>query len=257
LRALEIPTHPRDGISLEALEFAIEHNSIRAVMVISNFNNPLGSKMPDDKKKELVELLARHDIPLIENDVCGEIYFDPKRPLVCKAFDTRGSVMLFSSFSKDISPGLRVGWIAPGRYQAEVEWLTVSISAAAPTLGQKAVTRLLESGGYDQHLRRMRREYARNVDLLSNAVVRHFPEGTRLTRPSGGFVLWVRLEENVDSLELYKVARQAGITLAPGHVFSATRQFPNFIRLNASEFNYATERAVEHLGAMVSDLSKA
>ena len=253
LRALEIPTHPREGISLEALEFAIEHNPIRAVMVISNFNNPLGSMIPDEKKKELVRLLERHDIPLIENDVSGEIYFGEKRPMVCKAFDTKGLVMLFSSFSKDISPGLRVGWIAPGRYQADVEWLKFTISAAAPTLGQKVVTRFLESGGYDQHLRRIRREYARNVELLSNAVMRYFPEGTRLTRPSGGMVLWVRMPESVDSLELYRQAKQAGITLAPGYVFSPTQQFPNFIRLNAAEFNYATERAVERLGIMARE----
>ncbi len=254
LRALEIPTHPRDGISLEALEFALEHNPIRAVLVIPNFNNPLGSQMPDEKKKELVDLLARYDVPLIENDVSGELYFGAKRPLVCKAFDTRGLVMLLSSFSKDISPALRIGWVAPGRYRAEVEWTKFTISAASPTLGQMAIAQYLESGGYDQHLRRIRREYARNVELLSDAVMRYFPEGMRLTRPSGGLVLWVRLPENVDSLELYKLAHAAGITLAPGYVFSATQQFSNFIRLNAAEFNYSTERALEHLGTMIKEL---
>ena len=255
LRALEIPTHPREGISLEALEFAIEHNPIRAVLVISNFNNPLGSKIPDEKKKELVELLTRHDIPLIENDVSGEIYFDNKRPLVCKAFDTRGLVMLLSAFSKDIGPGLRIGWVAPGRYWSEVEWLKSTVSVASPSLPQLLVAQFLESGGYDQHLRRIRREYARNVELLSDAVMRHFPEGIRLTRPSGGFVLWVGLPERVDSLELYKMAKEGGITLAPGYVFSASRQFPNFIRLNAAEFNYSTERALEHLGEMIKELA--
>jgi DNA-binding transcriptional MocR family regulator len=256
LRALEIPTHPHEGISLEALEFAIEHNPIRAVLVISNFNNPLGSQIPDEKKKELVKLLARHDIPLIENDVSGEIYFGDKRPLVCKAFDTKGLVMLLSSFSKDISPGLRIGWVAPGRYRSELEWLKFTVSVASPTLPQIVVAQFLESGGYDQHLRRIRREYARNVELLSDAVMRYFPEGLRLTRPSGGFVLWVRLPENVDSLELYKIARERGITLAPGYVFSATHQFSNFIRLNAAEFNYSIERALEHLGMMIKELGK-
>jgi DNA-binding transcriptional MocR family regulator len=256
LRALEIPTHPREGISLEALEFAIEHNPIRAVLVISNFNNPLGSQIPDEKKKELVEMLARYDIPLIENDVSGEIYFGDKHPLVCKAFDTKGLVMLISSFSKDISPGLRIGWVAAGRFQSEVEWLKVTVSAASPTLPQFVVAEFLESGGYDQHLRRIRREYARNVELLSDAVVRYFPGDMRLTRPSGGFVLWVRLPENVDSLELYKIAHESGITLAPGYVFSPTQQFSNFIRLNASEFNYSTERAMEHLGEMIKEMAK-
>jgi len=256
LRALEIPTHPRDGISLEALEFAIEHNPIRAVIVISNFNNPLGSQMPDERKRALVDLLARHDIPLIENDVCGELYFGEKRPLVCKAFDTKGLVILLSSFSKDISPGLRLGWVASGRFSAEVEWLKMTLSASSPTLPQMAVAEFLESGGYDQYLRRIRREYARNVELMSEAVMRYFPEGTRLTRPSGGFVLWVQLPENVDSLELYKIALQGGITLAPGHVFSATYQFSNFIRLNAAAYDYSTERALERLGKMVTGMAK-
>jgi DNA-binding transcriptional MocR family regulator len=120
-----------------------------------------------------------------------------------------------------------------------------------------AVAEFLEGGGYDQHLRRMRREYARNVELLSDAVLRYFPTDIRLTRPSGGFVLWVRLPENVDSLELYKMAHEGGITLAPGYVFSPTQQFPNFIRLNASEFNYATERAMEHLGGMIREMAGA
>ena len=255
LRALEIPTHPRDGISLEALEFAIEHNPIRAVFVISNFNNPLGSKIPDDRKKALVELLAKHDIPLIENDVSGELYFGEKRPLVCKAFDTKGLVILVSSFSKDISPGLHLGWVAPGRYGPEMEWLKLTLSPS-PTLPQMVVAEFLEGGSYDQYLRRIRREYARNVELISDAVMRYFPEGTRLTRPSGGLVLWVQLPENVDSLELYKIALQGGITLVPGHVFSATYQFSNFIRLNAAEFNYSIERALERLGRMIIELAK-
>jgi DNA-binding transcriptional MocR family regulator len=255
LRALEIPTHPRDGISLEALEFAIEHNPIRAVFVISNFNNPLGSKIPDDRKKALVDLLAKHDIPMIENDVSGELYFGEKRPLVCKAFDTKGLVVLVSSFSKDISPGLKLGWVAAGRYSPEVEWLKFTLSPS-PTLPEMVISDFLEGGSYDQHLRRIRREYARNVELMSDAVMRYFPEGTRLTRPSGGLVLWVQLPENVDSLELYKMALQGGITLVPGHVFSATYQFSNFIRLNAAEFNYATERALERLGEMIVQLAK-
>jgi DNA-binding transcriptional MocR family regulator len=117
------------------------------------------------------------------------------------------------------------------------------------------VAQFLEGGGYDQHLRRMRREYARNMSLLSDAVVHYFPSNISLTRPSGGLVLWVRLPEQVDSLELYKMAHRAGITLAPGHVFSPTHQFPNFVRLNAAEFSYVTERAVERLGGMITDLA--
>jgi DNA-binding transcriptional MocR family regulator len=254
LRSLEIPTHPREGISLDALQFAIEHNPVRAVLTISNFNNPLGSCIPDEKKKELVEMLARQDIPLIENDVSGEIYFGEKRPLTTKAFDKKGLVLLCSSFSKDISPALRLGWAAPGRFRSEVEWLKFTISAAAPTLPQMVVAQFLDSGGYDHHLRRIRREYARNVAQASQAVMRYFPVGTRVTRPLGGFVLWVQLPEGVDSLELYKLALKGRITLAPGYVFSATNQFPEFIRLNAAVWSYQTEKALERLGEMIEEL---
>jgi DNA-binding transcriptional MocR family regulator len=257
LRTLEIPTHQRDGLSVEALQFAIEHNPIKAVLVISNFNNPLGSCIPDDKKKELVELLALHNIPLIENDVSGEIYFTDKRPLVAKAYDTKGLVMLCSSFSKDISPALRVGWTAPGRYKAEVEWLKFTSSTATATLPQMVIAEFLGSGGYDHHLRTIRREYANNVNLLSQAVTRYFPPETRVTRPTGGFVLWVQLPENIDSLELYKLALQNNITITPGYLFSPTNQFSNFIRLNAAAWSYPIERAVERLGEMVTELSKS
>lgn len=256
LRALEIPTNPRDGISLEALQFAIEHNPIKAVLTISSFSNPLGSCIPDEKKKELVELLIRHDIPLIDNDVSGEIYFTEKRPLATKAFDSQGIVMLCSSFSKDISPSLRVGWVAPGRFQNAVEWLKFTLSASAPTLAQMAIAEFMESGGYDHQLRRIRREYASNVSMLSQAVTRTFPPGTRVTRPSGGFVLWVQLPENVDSLDLYSLALKGGITITPGHLFSPTNQFHNFIRLNAAAWNLPIERAVDKLGKMVSELAE-
>ena len=255
LRALEIPTHQREGISLDALKFAIEHNPIKAVLTISNFNNPLGSCIPDEKKKELVELLSQHNIPLIENDVSGEIYFTDKRPQVAKAYDAKGLVMLCSSFSKDISPALRVGWVAPGRYKAELEWLKFTSNSATATLPQMAVAEFLESGGYDHHLRTIRREYANNVNLLSQAVTRYFPSETRVTRPSGGFVLWVQLSEDVDSLELYKLALKNNITITPGYLFSPTNQFSNFIRLNAAAWNYPIERAVERLGEMVADMA--
>jgi DNA-binding transcriptional MocR family regulator len=256
LRVLEIPTHPRDGISLGALQFAIEHNPIRAVLVISNFNNPLGSCIPDERKKELVELLNRYDIPLIENDVSGEIYFSEKRPTVAKAFDEKDLVMLCSSFSKDISPDLRVGWAAPGRYRDRVEMLKFASTISTSALAQMVVTEFLETGNYDRHLRRIRREYARNVTLMSQAVTHYFPPGTRVTRPSGGFVMWVQLPESLDSLELYKLALKGGIALAPGQLFSPTYQFPNFIRLNAAEWTYSTERALEQLGEMVAELMR-
>ncbi len=256
LQALEIPTHPREGLSLEALRFALEHSPVRAVLAISNFNNPLGSSIPDENKKELVSLLAKYEIPLIEDDISGEIFFGEKRPTVAKSYDRKGLVMLCSSFSKDICPGYRVGWTAPGKFTSTVEWLKFAVSVASGTLQQLAVAEFLENGGYDRHLRRIRREYARNVGLMSQAVMRYFPEGTRVTRPTGGFVLWVQLPETIDSLDLYKLALKGGITLSPGYIFSPTKQFRNFIRLNAADWSYEIESALERLGDMITELRR-
>ncbi len=253
LRALEIPTHPRDGISLSALRFAIEHNPIQACLVLSNFNNPLGSCIPDENKQELVEFLAPHEIPLIEGDVCGELYFSGVRPSVCKAYDRKGLVLLCSSFSKDLVPGYRVGWVVPGRFKATIEWLKYTTNVATATLPQVAIAKFLESGGYDHHLRSIRRLYASFVSQLSQAVMRYFPEGTRVTRPNGGIVLWVQMPDYADSLVLYKQALQAGITLAPGYMFSATEQYRNFIRLNAAWWSYETDRAMRRLGELVGE----
>lgn len=255
LQALEIPTHPRDGISLEALRFAIDHNPVQACLVISNFNNPLGSCIPDASKRALVGLLAERDIPLIENNIFGEIYFDDQRPSVAKAYDRKGLVMLCSSFSKDLCPGYRVGWVAPGRFRPTVEWLKYTSTLATPTLQQLAIAQFLASGSYDYHLRRIRRTYARNLAALSHAVRRSFPEGTRVTRPAGGFLLWTQLPDGVDSLELYKLALKAGIALTPGHIFSATDRYHNFIRLNAANWSSAAGRAIERLGDLVAELT--
>ncbi len=256
LRALEIPTHPRTGISLEALRFALDHNPVRACMVISNFNNPLGSRIPDDNQRELVEMLARREIPLIENDSFGELYFSGDRPGVAKSYDRKGLVLLCSSYSETLAPGFRIGWTAPGRFKADVEWYKLTTNVATPTLPQLAIARFLGSGSYDHHLRRIRRAYAQRMAEMSRAIERHFPAGVRVTRPDGGHVLWVQLPEAVDSLELYRLALRIGVTLAPGNIFSATEQYRNFIRLNAAFWSPEAEPALQQLGDIVARLAR-
>jgi DNA-binding transcriptional MocR family regulator len=255
LRALEIPTHPRTGISLEALRFAIDHNPVRACMVMSNFNNPLGSRIPDGNQRELVAMLARRDIPLIENDSLGELYFSGERPGVAKAHDRKGLVLLCSSFSEDLGPGYRIGWTAPGRFKADVEWYKLTTNVATATLPQLAIAQFVASAGYDHHLRRVRRGYAQRMAGMSRAIERHFPQGVRATRPDGGHVLWVQLPEDVDSLELYRLSIRSGVTLAPGHIFSATEQYRNFIRLNAAFWSPEADPALQRLGEIVTSLA--
>ena len=254
LKALEIPTHPRDGISLEALRFAIAQMPVHVCIVISNFNNPLGSCIPDDNKRELVRLLAAHDIPLIENNIFGEIGFDAQPPTVAKAYDRKGLVMLCSSFSKDLCPSYRVGWVVPGRFKNEIEWLKYITSITAPTLPQLAIAEFMTSGAHGYHLRRIRQAYARSVVGLIQAVSRYFPPGTAFTCPSGGFVVWVQLPETVDSLKLYRLALTEGIAIAPGGLFSPTNGYRNFIRLNAAHWSEKTEGGIKRLGELIEDL---
>jgi DNA-binding transcriptional MocR family regulator len=256
LRALEIPTHPRDGICLDSLAYALDHNDVRACLVVSNFNNPLGSTIPEENKRALVEMLAQRDIPLIEDDIYGELYFGTERPKVAKAFDEAGNVMLCSSFSKTIAPGYRVGWVAPGRFQSKVEYLKLVTNLATPTPTQMAVAEFLENGGFDHHLRRIRRVYARQAASMAQAIGRYLPEGTKVTRPSGGFVLWVEFPEYVDSLRLYRLALCSGVTIAPGPMFSAEGRYGNFVRLNAAYWSEREEASLEMLGRLAAGMEK-
>lgn len=251
MKALEIPTHPRDGINLEALEYAIKKNKAKACMLVPNFNNPLGSCMSDKNKKQLVEMLSRREIPLIEDDMYGDIYFGAVRPKIAKVFDKEGMVLLCSSFSKTIAPGYRVGWAAPGRFKLQVEYLKSMNTVATATLPQMAVARFLESGGYDRHLRRLRQALATQVQRVILAISQCFPEGTRVTRPAGGFVLWVELPKRVDSLELYREALEKRISIAPGPIFSAKQKYQNFIRLSCGQpWSDKLEQALITLGRL-------
>jgi len=250
LKILEIPSTPGEGMSLDVLEYAIRHNPVHACLIIPNFNNPLGGVMPEGKKRELVALLAARDIPLIEDDVYGDLAFGASRPVAAKAFDEKGLVLYCSSFSKTLAPGYRVGWIVPGRYHQKVRQLKtlLNICTAAPT--QLAVAEFLTNGGYDHHLRTIRRVYARQTAQVRDAVGRYFPEGTRVTRPEGGFVLWVEMPAEVDASRLHEEALKEGIGVAPGALFTMGGGFRNCIRLNAALWSERIELALESLGGM-------
>jgi DNA-binding transcriptional MocR family regulator len=253
MRALEIPTHPRDGISLEALGYALESHPIKACLFTPNFNNPMGSCMPEASKERLVAMLAQREIPLIEDDIYGDLGFAPQRPKTCKSFDKQGLVLLCDSFSKTLAPGYRVGWTAPGRYQAQVEHLKFVSSIATATLPQMAIADFLANGGYDHHLRKVRRLYAQKVQQMTQAITKYFPEATRVTRPAGGHVLWVELPPHINSLELYRRALAAKISIAPGPIFSAKQKYQNFIRLNCGNpWSEVIENALIKLGQLIA-----
>ncbi len=251
LRALEVPTDPRTGICLDALRDALEHNDVKAILVMPSYQNPLGSCMPDEKKERLYRLLADYDVPAIEDDIYGDLHFGERRPKPLKAWDTDGRVLLCSSFSKTLAPGLRVGWCAPGRYLERVRRLKFTNTLGTPVVLQKTVSDFLRNGGYDHHLRSIRRAYQNQLHLFSQAVLRHFPEGTRLSRPQGGFILWVELPPGVDTLRLHREALKHHINTAPGALFSVKDRYRNCLRLNCGlPWGEAIESAVRKLGEL-------
>ncbi|APZ43199.1 PLP-dependent aminotransferase family protein [Acidihalobacter ferrooxydans] len=256
LQALEIPTHPREGIALDALQLAVERWPVAACVVVSNFSNPLGFCMSEARKQALVKLLSARGIPLIEDDVYGELGFGLSRPGVAKAWDAAGDVIYCSSFSKTLSPGMRLGWIAPGRYRARIEYDKYLLNLASATLPQLAVAQLLERGGYDRYLRQVRRQYAAAVTRVADAVELLFPEGTRVSHPQGGFVLWVEMPAQVDALTLHRLAFAERIIIAPGPIFSASGKYPHHIRLNcALPWDARIQRSLRRLGELARALA--
>ena len=254
MKALEIPTHPRNGISLEALAVALEREKVRACIVMPNVSNPLGSTMPESAKKRLVRMLAARDIPLIEDSVYGALHFGASPAFAAKAYDRKGTVMLCSSFTKTLAPGLRVGWVAPGRYHAQVQMLKFISSVGVSDLLQLTIAEFLENGGYGRLLRTLRRTYAQQLERFTHAVCRAFPTDTKVTRPSGGYVLWGEMPPSVDSVALYERALKERIGLAPGAMFSASDRYRNCLRFNcAIPWSERVQDAIARVGALARE----
>jgi DNA-binding transcriptional MocR family regulator len=253
LEAVEVETEPAGGLRVEALEAALRRHRVRACVASFNCHNPLGFVASEERKRAVVELLARHQVPLIEDHVYGDLAFDGAACLPAKAFDRDGLVLLCASFSKVLSPGYRVGWLAGGRFQQRILELKFTSTLATPTLPQLAVAAFLRGGGYDRHLRRMRAACREQVARMRAAVGRHFPAGTRVTDPAGGFLLWVEAPAGLDTLELFDDALRIGITVTPGPVFSARLGLRNCLRLNCSHpWSERIEGAIASLGRLVS-----
>lgn len=253
LEALEIPSHPRDGVPLDALAFALDRWRVKAFVIAPNFSNPLGFCMSDDSKRALVRLLGKHKVPLIEDDVYGDLGFAARRPTTCKALAPNADILYCSSFSKTLAPGLRVGWVAAsGARRDRVEYLKYVTSIASPTAPQFAVAELLASGRYERYLREVRGRYASAVARMSDAVTKVFPEGTRISQPQGGFVLWIELPERTDSFALARRALRQGVSVAPGPLFSASGKFSNFIRMSSARvWDARLERALVTLAKLM------
>jgi DNA-binding transcriptional MocR family regulator len=251
LRALEIPTHPRSGISLEALELALAEHPVKALLVMPNVSNPIGATMSDASKKRLVELLAQKNVPLVEDHIYADLHFGPTSPKAAKAYDRSGNVMLCGSFSKTLSPGLKVGWIVPGRWRDSLRMLKFVASGGQNELVELTVAELIESGGYERSLRSLRRRFESQVDAARSIIAEAFPRGTRVTHPSGGYILWIELPKSCDSVALFEALVERGITIGPGPMFSATQRYRNCMRVSVgSAWTPRHEHALREVGRL-------
>lgn len=255
--ALEIPTDPKEGIDLAALAKAVRHHPVKAAIFMANFHNPLGCSLSDEKKRQLVHMLQERDIPIIEDDIYGDLFFGKTRPRPLKAYDRKQMVLYCASFSKTLSPGLRVGWCQPGRFLEKFRRLKLNQAISSAALGQHVVSRCLQSGGYDRHLRRIRTALKNQVSNTALAIARHFPAGTRISAPQGGLTLWIQPASNIDSVELFRRALKAHIAVLPGAICSNTSAYQNCFRVSCgAPWSRSMEKGIRKLAKLVDELGK-
>jgi Transcriptional regulators containing a DNA-binding HTH domain and an aminotransferase domain (MocR family) and their eukaryotic orthologs len=251
LKILELPTSPQTGVDLDSLKKILQNTKLAACLFVSNFNNPFGALMPEEHKKEAVKLLAQYNVPLIEDDIYGDLYFGDKRPTCCKSYDEAGMVLLCSSFSKTLAPAYRVGWIAAGKFKNEVMKIKLFHTLSSTPITHEAIGNFLETGRYEAHLRKLRKTLYTNYLQFVRVIGESFPEGTKLSRPQGGLSLWVELPAVIDTIELYNEAISKKITFSPGKMFTMQNQFGNCMRLAFGlEWNEKTESGLKMLGRL-------
>lgn len=251
LKALAIPVDSADGIDLDLLEKTLRKNRVSACIVIPNVHNPIGFVMPEERKHRLVEICAERGVALIEDDTYADLQYEGPRPRCLKAFGD-DSVILCGSYSKKLAPGYRIGYIAGAKWQPRILALKQASTLNGPLLPALAVAEFLKNGGYDRYIRSVRQDYRNQVAQMREAIAESFPQGVRLSRPKGGYLLWCELPPQADALKLFKQAREAGISIAPGPLFSPTGDLRNFIRINCGHpWSPTIERAIGVLGHLV------
>ena len=257
LRALEIPSSPHTGMSLEALELAARNEPrLKGVVVVPHLQMPLGSVMPDTHKERLVALCVEHGLALIEDDIYREFVESPRVLRPAKAWDRpgdAGQVIYCASLSKSFAPGLRQGWMSAGRWQARVQMIKFARTRNMQTWSQLLAARSVDSPAYERHMRRMRAQLRIQREQAARAVARYFPAGTRLSLPPGGLSLWLELPIGISSTRLYDEALQNGIRVAPGPMFSNTGRYEHFLRLSCGmPFTAEVEAGYRTLGGLLA-----
>jgi len=253
LKAVEIPTHPKAGIDLEVLAHTLESMPVKACWLMTNFQNPLGFCMSDERKKILVSVLDKYQVPLIEDDVYSELYFGQSKPLPAKAFEINHPIFHCSSFSKCLSPGFRVGWVAAGGgYARKIQKMQLMSTLSATVPSQLAVNEFLRHGGFDVHLRKLRRTLEQRQHQMLRAIELYLPSDVKTTKPQGGYFIWLEFPQKVNTVQLYQMMLAEGVSTAPGILFSSQKQYIHHLRINCSQpWSEQIEKAIKVMGRLV------
>lgn len=256
MQPLEVPVDPERGLDAGLLKKVLSQHSVAAALLNTNFHNPLGYSMEDSQKRRIVEIFHKRSIPIVEDDIYGDLYFGETRPTPLKAFDQKGLVLYCSSFTKTMAPDLRIGWTVSGRFREKVKRLKFNSSVANQQLTQQAIANFLVSGGHDRHLRKMRNSLRKQQGSFIGAIAEYFPDGTRVSRPDGGLVIWVELDRKIDTMELFKRARKNNIGLVPGQFCSATANYSNCMRLNYGyPWTEQSEQGIKTLAKIIREMA--
>ncbi len=227
--------------SVEQLDQQCITHHPTALVYTANFNNPDGALLTDSDKQALVTIAERHHVAVIEDDVYGDVHFGRSRPRPLRAFSPH--VILCSSFTKTLAPGIRIGWIAASGWQAQIAALKHSMTKTTAIYPQAAIAEFLSNGGYDAHLRRLTSKLREYRDKMRHTILEHFPIGTQVSMPEGGYVLWVSLPNTAGSTRaLFELATSQSISFVPGYLFSTDSRFDHCLRVN---FGYGLTPQIE------------
>jgi DNA-binding transcriptional MocR family regulator len=256
LKTIAIPTDPRTGVSLPALQLALQTQPIRAVLLVPTLSNPQGAVMPLTQKRILAQLVTQHQVPLIEDVVFNDLLASDARRKAVKAFDTQGWVMTCGSFSKTVSPGIRLGWVEAGRWSQTVATLKRVQGASTNAVLEYALADLLTQGNYEAHLRRLCLQMKQRLGQARRLIHAHFPKATRVYDPPAGYTLWLELPKHMDTMVLFSRCKQRGILVGPGQLFCGSHQYQHFLRLSfAGAWGTVEQNALMEVGQLAHALN--
>jgi len=248
-RVIEIPS-VEEGIDLNQLQEHMQQGSVKAGLFCTSHMNPQGLSMSALQKQKLAALAAEYKIPIIEDDVYLELSYQHSMPLPAKHWDREGYILWCGSFSKTIAAGYRLGWCLPGRYlQAYLQQRLFSNQGVTSPL-QLALADFIQRGHYHAHLKKIRLHLQQQSLLYMNYLQNNLPQGSRISQPAGGFVLWIEVP-GLNTLTLREVALTQQLDIRIGESFSTLARYPHCFRLNIG-FDIQDPQVIAQLAVLIN-----